>query len=147
MDMPPDLRSQVDVVFQLRDNIQSSRKKTWEQFFGFFDTYAQFAKTMDATTENYECLVYDSKASKSNKIEDSVFWYKTNPKLPEFRVGRQIFWDLHEQYYCDKEDENEMKMLMEKNEKEENEMRKKNTRVVKATNDGQTVVNWQNQYD
>lgn len=148
MDMPPDLRSQVDVVFQLRDNIQSSRRKTWEQFFGFFDTYQQFAKTMDATTENYECLVYDSKASKSNKIEDSVFWYKANPELPEFRVGRQIFWEMHDQYFCDKEDENEMKMLMEKNQTEENELRNnKNTRVVKANNDGKTVINWQNQYD
>tara|TARA_B100000700_G_C14781815_1_gene731721 strand:- start:298 stop:741 length:444 start_codon:yes stop_codon:yes gene_type:complete len=147
MDMPPDLRSQVDVVFQLRDNIQSSRKKTWEQFFGFFDSFQQFNKTMDATTENYECLVYDSKAAKTNKIEDSVFWYKANPNLPTFRVGRPIFWNLHEQYYCDKEEENELKLLMEKNENDEKELRKKDTRVVKATNDGQTVVNWQNQYD
>ena len=150
MDMPPDLRSQVDVVFQLRDNILSSRKKTWEQFFGFFDTFQQFSKTLDATTENYECLVYDSKASKSNKIDESVFWYKANPELPEFKVGRQIFWDLHQQYYCDKEEDNELERLMDKT--KQAALANKNTRVVKASSDGQTVVApksmaWQDNYD
>ena len=91
--------------------------------------------------------IHCNSESKSNKIEDSVFWYKANPELPEFRVGRQIFWEMHDQYFCDKEDENEMKMLMEKNQTEENELRNKNTRVVKANNDGKTVINWQNQYD
>lgn len=31
LDMPPDLRSQVDYVFALRDTIHSSRDKLWKQ--------------------------------------------------------------------------------------------------------------------
>jgi len=140
MDMPPDLRSQVDVVFQLRDNIQSSRKKCWEQFFGFFPDYSQFSKTMDACTENYECLVFDSKSSQSNKIEESVFWYKASTDLPEFCVGKQVFYDLHNTFYSrDKEEAQELHALADQKVAEEKELRK-STRVVKASNDGSTVV-------
>ena len=47
MDMPPDLRSQVDVVFQLRDNILSSRKKTWSSSSA---SSIQFSKTLEFST-------------------------------------------------------------------------------------------------
>jgi len=130
MDMPPDLRSQVDVVFQLRDNQNSSRKKTFENFFGFFSSYDQFCRTLDATTENYECLVYDSRCSQSNSITDSVFWYKADPNLPEFRVGSSVFWSLHERYYDSRKEEAIESGAI---------VARKDTKVIKGDQDGNTV--------
>ena len=33
MDLPPDLRTQVDYVFSLRENVMSNREKLYKQFF------------------------------------------------------------------------------------------------------------------
>ena len=108
LDMPPDLRSNIDVCLALRDNIHSSREKLWKQFFGFFSTYGEFAKVMDACTENFEALTYANNASPTNNIEDSVFWFKANPCKPDwskFRLCDPVYWDLHNRYYRDREEE------------------------------------------
>ena len=52
-----------------------------------------FNKVMDACTENYECIVLDN-TSKSNKIEDCVFWYKATIRK-NFKVGAPEYWQAH----------------------------------------------------
>ena len=74
MDLPPALRANVDYVFILRENIIQNREKLYKSFFGIFPSFDMFNKVMDACTENYECIVLDN-TSKSNRIEDCVFWY------------------------------------------------------------------------
>ena len=73
--IPPVLRTNIDYVFLLRDSYKSNRKKYYEHYAGMFETFEQFCQVMDACTENYECLVIHNN-SKSNKIEDMVFYYK-----------------------------------------------------------------------
>lgn len=97
MDMSPDLRSNCDYVFILRDNIRSVREKIYKSFFGIFPTFDMFCQVMDACTENYECLVLDNTSS-SNAIEDCVFWYKATIH-PPFRVGSDRMWNFHEKAY------------------------------------------------
>ena len=97
MDLPPDLRANVDYVFILRENIISNKMKLWKQYFGIFPTFASFSETMDACTENYECLVLDN-TSKSNKIEDCVFWYKARPNR-RYRIGCSKLWEVAEKHY------------------------------------------------
>ena len=46
---------------------------------------------MTACTENYECLVLDN-SSKSNKIEDVVYWYKAKFPIKKFKVGGKKLW-------------------------------------------------------
>ena len=99
MDLPPDLRTQVDYVFALRENVIQNRERLWKQFFGFFTKYTDFATTMDECTENFSCMVCDNKTAKTNTIEDCVLWYKANNALPQFRVGRPCFWRLHKKFY------------------------------------------------
>lgn len=140
MDMGPDMRSQIDYVFALRDPVISSRKKLWEQFFGFFQTYQAFSKVMDQCTNNFECLVYDGKSAKTNNIEDCIFWYKASTNLPEFRMGRDIFWDLHSRYYSNKEDQMEALRVQEELKEKEQKKKTKYVGVVKGTSDGQTMV-------
>tara|TARA_R110002074_G_scaffold19910_1_gene63082 strand:- start:12902 stop:13648 length:747 start_codon:yes stop_codon:yes gene_type:complete len=97
MDLTPDLRANVDYVFILRENIIQNREKLYKSFFGIFPTFDMFNQIMNACTENYECLVLDN-TSKSNKIEDCVFWYKA--KLhPQFRIGSPQLWNYHKKHY------------------------------------------------
>lgn len=97
MDLTPDLRANVDYVFILRENIIQNREKLYKAFFGIFPTFDMFNQIMNACTENYECLVLDN-TSKSNRIEDCVFWYKA--KLhPQFRIGSPQLWNYHKKHY------------------------------------------------
>jgi len=97
MDLSPDLRANVDYVFILRENIVQNREKLYKSFFGIFPTFDMFNQVMNACTENYECLVLDN-TSKSNKIEDCVFWYKAKIKK-NFKVGSPAIWAYHQKNY------------------------------------------------
>jgi hypothetical protein len=97
MDLSPDLRANVDYVFILRENIVQNREKLYKSFFGVFPNFNTFQKVMDACTENYECLVLDN-TSKSNRIEDCVFWYKAAIRK-NFRCCAPQLWALHKQRY------------------------------------------------
>jgi len=94
--IPPILRSNVDFVFILRENFISNRKRIYEHWAGMFSNFNQFCNVMDQCTENYECLVIDN-TSKSNKIEDVVYWYKASPH-ENFYIGSPVFWKMANKY-------------------------------------------------
>ena len=99
--IPPVLRGQVDYVFILRENQVSSRKRIYEQFAGIFPTFELFCQIMDQCTENYECLVIHN-GSKTNKLEDCVFWYKAEGH-PDFKIGSRDLWIRSAEYERQKE--------------------------------------------
>ena len=103
--IPPSLRTNVDFVFILRENIWSNRKRLYDHYAGMFPTFEMFCETMDQCTENFECLVIDN-TSKSNKIENQVYWFKAD-KTPEFRIGNHKFWEYSMNNYKEDEDEEE----------------------------------------
>ena len=90
MGIPPNLRTNIDYVFILRENIVSNRKRLYEQYAGMFPDFDSFCQIMNQCTENFECLVIDNNA-KSNKLEDQVFWYKAAPHQ-DFRLCASEFW-------------------------------------------------------
>jgi hypothetical protein len=90
MGIPPNLRTNIDYVFILRENIVSNRRKLYEQYAGMFPDFDSFCQVMNQCTENYECLVIDNNA-KSNKLEDQVFWYKAAPRQ-DFRLCSPELW-------------------------------------------------------
>ena len=94
MDMGPDLRTQVDYLFALRENIHSNKQKLWKYFFGMFNKYEEFNRVMDKCTENYSALVLDNTCAKSNQVTDCIFWYKADPTLPGFKMGKQLYWNV-----------------------------------------------------
>jgi hypothetical protein len=97
MDLSPDLRANVDYVFVLRENVIQNRERLYKSFFGVFPSFDLFNKVMTACTENYECLVLDN-TSKSNKLEDCVFYYKA-PIRKGFRIGSDSMWKYHQNHY------------------------------------------------
>jgi len=103
--IPPNLRTNVDYVFILRENIWSNRKRLYDHYAGMFPTFEMFCETMDQCTENYECLVIDN-TSKSNRIEDQVYWYKAD-KNEDFKMGAPQFWNYNKTNYNDDDSEDE----------------------------------------
>lgn len=101
----PQLRSNIDYVFILRENIVSNRKRIYEHYAGMFPTFEMFCSVMDQCTENFECLVIDNNIQ-SNKIEDQVFWYKAQSH-ENFRMGPPEVWGYSEQNCIDDDDEEE----------------------------------------
>jgi len=101
--IPPNLRTNIDYVFILREPYINNRKRIYENYAGMFPTFESFCQVMDQCTENYECLVINNNA-KSNKLTDQIFWYKAEPH-PTFKLGSKEFWELSKQLPSDDEDE------------------------------------------
>jgi hypothetical protein len=102
MDLPPALRANIDYIFVLRENILQNKEKIYKNFFGIFPTFDSFNEVLTQCTENFECLVLDN-TSRSNKIEDCVFWYKAKIGR-KFKMGSNELWAHHERNYNPKHD-------------------------------------------
>jgi len=101
--VPPNLRTNIDYVFILRENYLTNRKRIWENYASMFPTLEAFCSIMDQTTENFECLVINNNA-KSNKLTDQIFWYKAETR-PDFKLGSKEFWEASKNMGSDDEDE------------------------------------------
>jgi hypothetical protein len=86
----PNLRTNVDFIFILRETITKNRKIIYENYAGMFPTFQMFCHFMDTCTENYECLVICN-CVQSNNLADQVFWYKATPH-PDFRLCDPSTW-------------------------------------------------------
>jgi hypothetical protein len=101
--IPPNLRTNIDYVFILRENIGGNRKRIYTNYASMFPTFEAFCSVLDSCTENYECLVINNN-SKSNRLQDQIFWYKAE-KRPNFKMGAKQFWELSKNLGSDDEEE------------------------------------------
>ena len=101
--IPPNLRTNIDYVFILREPYIANRKRIYENYAGMFPTFESFCQVMDQCTENYECLVINNNA-KSNSLKDQIFWYRAEPH-GDFKLGSKEFWELSKEINSDEEDE------------------------------------------
>ena len=101
--IPPNLRTNIDYVFILREPYIANRKRIYENYAGMFPTFESFCQVMDQCTENFECLVIDNNV-KSNKLHDQIFWYKAE-NHPNFKLGSKEFWEISKNMGSDDEDE------------------------------------------
>lgn len=121
MDLPPDLRANIDYVFILRENIIQNQEKLYKNFFGIFPHFSVFQDVLNSCTEGYDCLVLDN-TSKSNNVQDCVFWYRAKPNR-DFKIGSKELWN-----YCTKNyDEKKARSVQEYDGKK---LKKKNTPSV-----------------
>jgi hypothetical protein len=101
--IPPNLRTNIDYVFILREPYIANRKRIYENYAGMFPTFESFCQVMDQCTENFECLVINNN-SKSNQLTDQIFWYKAEPHK-DFKLGSKEFWELSKDLGSGDEDE------------------------------------------
>lgn len=100
--IPPNLRTNIDYIFILRENIVANRKRIYDNYAGMFPTFEIFCQVMNQCTENYECLVIDN-TTKSNKLEDTVFWYKADTH-GDFKICLPHYWDVSRSIATDDDD-------------------------------------------
>jgi len=101
--VPPNLRTNIDYTFILREPYLTNRRRIYENYAGMFSTFESFCQVMDQCTVNYECLVIYNNAN-SNKLEDQIFWYKALAHGP-FKLGSKEFWELSKNLGSDDETE------------------------------------------
>jgi len=101
--IPPNLRTNIDYVFILREPYITNRRRIYENYAGMFPTFESFCQVMDQCTENFECLVINNNA-KSNRLQDQIFWYKAEAHN-EFRLGSKEYWDISKGIGSDDEEE------------------------------------------
>ena len=119
LDMPPDLRTNIDYVFVLKDNILANKQRLHKYFFGMFNSFQDFATVMDTVTTDYGCLVLDN-TCRTNELSEMLSWYRASPHPRAFKLGKPVFWKLHEQTVksretveMEREDEARLKALDE----------------------------------
>ena len=95
MQMPPEMRAQVDYVFALRENIRSNKKRLWEYFFGVFDSYGEFSHILDAATVNHGCLVLDNTIT-STEVLQCISYFKATVEQPLFKIGSHNLFKANE---------------------------------------------------
>jgi hypothetical protein len=101
--IPPNLRTNIDYVFILREPYISNRKRIYDNYAGMFPTFESFCQVMDQCTENYECLVINNNA-KTNNLTEQIFWYKAEHRK-DFKLGSREFWEMSKDLNSDDEDD------------------------------------------
>ena len=110
MDMTTDLRSQVDYLFVLNENILANKQRLHKYFFGQFTHFEDFNKVLETCTNNYECLVLDNTV-KSNDPRDKLGFYKAREYTPKFRICRPVFWILDHFYRKEKQKQERLRPI------------------------------------
>jgi hypothetical protein len=111
--IPPNLRTNIDYVFILRENIVANRKRIFENYAGMFPSFEVFCQVMDQCTENFECLVINN-SSLSNKLEDCVFYYR-GEQHENYRMCSNRFWMNNDQVEDENSDDEFSKEPFQKN--------------------------------
>jgi hypothetical protein len=156
MDYPADLRSQVQYIFSFGELRHPVRKALYEQFFkGIVNSFSRFEKIFDHITLDREtggfthnAIVLDKPAKDGHFIK----FYRAIPEheIPEFKVGRTIFYNLAKYYFTEKAMEYDIEAyalgktseLVEKSEssKPEKKKKKKKRRARADDSDSESEV-------
>ena len=101
--IPPNLRTNIDYVFILRENIRANRERIYKSYAGIFPSYNVFEQVVNKLTTNYGALVIDNTSS-SNNLFDCIFWYKAEIR-GKFKLCSEALWRLDESYKQQREKE------------------------------------------
>jgi len=98
MDVKPNIRTNIDGVFILREPLENNREKLYRNFASIIPTYELFCEIMDRLTEDFHAI-YIHNAITSNRWQECVFYWRA-PIVPEgWKVGCPEYWDFAKQRY------------------------------------------------
>jgi len=99
MDMEPAARANMDYIFLMRETAKNNKDKLYKHYFGFdqLNNYDKFDKVFNACTNNYKCLVLDNTVTTTDTL-DAVKWFKANEHTPQFKLGRNVYWQWSKRY-------------------------------------------------
>jgi len=95
----PELRSNFDYIFLLKEDFISNQKKLFDHYAGMFPNFDSFRQVFSALTADFGCMVIDNRRKASNPLE-RLFWYKA-PDLANQKcmMGGKQFRMYHEYNY------------------------------------------------
>lgn len=105
MDVPSDIRGQIDYVFLLKEPNRANRERLYEYFAGMFPSFHAFEEALQCCTENREVMVIDN-TKQSYNVNDCVFFYKATPDL-KFKMGSEAYWQFGTEQYESENEEDE----------------------------------------
>lgn len=98
----PNMRSQVDYVFILKEKAPEMINKIWDCFAGgHFKSKKQFTSTLDKCTRDFRCLVIKNADVNEDDgdFNGSVYFYKAKKEHHDFRIGCDAMWEEHYRQY------------------------------------------------
>ena len=141
MDVGPELRSQVDYCVVLKEPIYANQVRLWKFFFGIFSNFQDFATVLQRCTSNYSALVLDNTQT-SCELADCLFWYRANINVPQYKIGREIFWKLaarHTKAPEQREKEARERRVVQQLENKEKGKKDRVTAVTRQDQNGRTL--------
>jgi len=95
----PELRSNFDYIFLLKEDFISNQKKLFDHYAGMFPNFNTFRQVFTELTADFGCMVIDNRRKASNPLE-RLFWYKA-PNLEGHTkiIGGKQFRKFHECNY------------------------------------------------
>ena len=95
----PELRSNFDYIFLLKEDFISNQKKLFDHYAGMFPNFDSFRQVFNELTSNHGCMVIDNRRNASNPLE-RLFWYRA-PDLTKQKCmfGGKQFRKFHEYNY------------------------------------------------
>lgn len=103
--IPPELRTNVDFAFILREPNFNNRKRIYDNYASIFPNFEVFCQCMDNLTDGYGCIVINN-TTRSNKLEDNVFWYVAETH-EDFIIGSKEYWHISNQNTLNDSEEDE----------------------------------------
>lgn len=94
----PELRSNIDFIFIFGIPLDNIRRKVHQYYTGMFRKYDMFERVLKKCTVNFGCMVIDNR-TKSERIEDIVYWWKAPNKEIKELIGHRSFIKHHNKYY------------------------------------------------
>jgi hypothetical protein len=94
--IPPNLRTNFDFVFLLKEEFISSKKRLHEHFVGMIGDFNDFREIFDKMTSNFGCMVVDLTCQSENPL-DKINWYKARgpEQIQRAQIGCNQFNKFH----------------------------------------------------
>jgi len=95
----PELRSNFDYIFLLKEEYISNQKKLYDHYAGMFPNFDSFRQVFAGLVADFGCMVIDNRRDVNISLE-RIFWYKA-PNLvnTQIKLGCQQFRKYHENNY------------------------------------------------
>lgn len=104
VDLPRALRSNVDYWVIFKEDSKKNRENLFIHVASKTKELEIFNDIMDACTVNHGCVVIDCRIN-TGDISDSVFWYRADLEIPEYRVGSARYWKFADMNYVPQENQ------------------------------------------
>ena len=95
----PELRSNFDYIFLLKEDFISNQKKLFDHYAGMFPNFDSFRQVFNSVVADFGAMVIDNRRRVSNPLE-RLFWYRASDSSKTHKtIGCSQFNKFHKNNY------------------------------------------------